>query len=106
MMGKLIRWPMLALLRFYQLLISPLLNAVGVRCRHEPTCSTYATEAIKRYGVWFGGWMTVARLLRCQPFDSLGATCGVDHVPQVITKPPFWAPWRIAVWRGTISELN
>ena len=58
-------------------------------------------EAIERYGFWPGGWMTLARLLRCHPFDWLGATHGVDNVPKSITKPPFWAPWRYGRWRGT-----
>ena len=45
--------------------------------------------------------MTLARLLRCHPFKRLGGTDGVDNVPETITKPPVWAPWRYGLWRGT-----
>lgn len=53
------------------------------------------------HGFWAGGWMTLARLCRCHPIKALGSTHGVDKVPKSITKPPFWAPWRYGVWRGT-----
>ena len=55
---------------------------VGYNCRHLPTCSVYADEAIERFGLWAGGWMTLARLLRCQPWG----TSGIDNVP--LTAPP------------------
>ena len=48
MMGKILSLPLLALLMLYKFLISPILQAVGVRCRHEPSCSTYSTDAIRR----------------------------------------------------------
>ena len=51
---------------------------VGYNCRHLPTCSVYGDEAIERFGLWAGGWMTLARLLRCQPWG----TSGIDNVPQ------------------------
>jgi putative membrane protein insertion efficiency factor len=50
------------LIRFYQLAISPLL---GPRCRYHPTCSEYAIEALRRYGIIKGGWLTIRRLGRC-----------------------------------------
>jgi putative membrane protein insertion efficiency factor len=62
-----------ALIAAYRLTLSPL---IGNTCRHLPTCSRYADEAIARHGLWAGGWMTVARLLRCQPFG----TSGLDFV--------------------------
>src|SRR6266404_1815564 len=55
---------------------------VGYNCRHLPTCSVYADEAIERFGLWGGGWMTLARLLRCQPWG----TSGIDNVP--LARPP------------------
>ena len=61
------------LIKAYQYTLSPL---VGFDCRHLPTCSDYADQAIERYGLWAGGWMTLARLLRCQPFG----TSGLDFV--------------------------
>ena len=54
-----------ALIWIYRHTLSSL---VGYNCRHLPTCSAYSDEAIERFGLWAGGWMTLARLLRCQPF--------------------------------------
>lgn len=83
------------LVKLYRYTLSPL---IGLNCRHLPTCSDYAEEAIGRYGLWAGGWMTLARLLRCHPFG----TSGLDFVPQ---KPPagahWYLPWRYGRWRGT-----
>ena len=82
------------LIWLYRHTLSPL---VGYNCRHLPTCSVYADEAIERFGLWAGGWMTLARLLRCQPWG----TSGIDLVP---TTPPahacWYLPWRYARWRG------
>ena len=83
------------LIRLYRYTLSPL---VGYECRHLPTCSHYAEEAIDRYGLWAGGWMTLARLLRCQPFG----TSGLDFVPEHLSPDARWyLPWRYARWRGT-----
>lgn len=83
------------LIRLYQVTLSPF---VGLECRHLPTCSAYGDEAIARFGLWAGGWMTLARVLRCHPFG----TRGLDFVPAEL--PP-WArwylPWRYGTWRGT-----
>jgi len=100
MIAKLISLPMIAALIIYKIFISPILSFFGVKCSHHPSCSSYAKLAISRHGPWFGGWMTLARLLRCQPWG----TCGVDNVPENITTPPIYAPWRVAMWRGTNSE--
>jgi putative membrane protein insertion efficiency factor len=59
----------LAMLRFYQRWISPL---IAPHCRFHPTCSAYAYEAIIRYGLWRGVALAVWRLLKCQPFHSGG----------------------------------
>ncbi len=64
----------LALIRFYQKFISPLL---GSNCRYYPSCSHYTYEAIERYGVARGGWMGMRRISRCHPF----AKGGFDPVP-------------------------
>lgn len=55
----------LAFIRFYQTCISP---CTPPSCRFTPTCSAYAYEAINKYGAIKGGWLTVKRLLRCNPF--------------------------------------
>ncbi|MCE2437504.1 MAG: membrane protein insertion efficiency factor YidD [Pseudomonadales bacterium] len=65
---------LLALVRAYQLVISPL---KGPTCRFYPTCSSYAVEAIEMHGGLRGTWLTVKRLLKCQPFHP----GGVDLVP-------------------------
>lgn len=83
------------LIRIYRLTLSPL---IGFECRHLPTCSDYADEALDRFGLWAGGWMTLARLLRCQPWG----TAGLDFVPQALpAKSRWYMPWRYARWRGT-----
>lgn len=83
------------LIKIYRYTLSPL---VGFRCRHLPTCSDYADEALDRFGLWAGGWMTLARLLRCQPFG----TSGLDFVPKTLPEKSRWyRPWRYARWRGT-----
>jgi uncharacterized protein len=98
--GWLLRLPRLAgraLIWIYRHTLSPL---VGYNCRHLPTCSVYGDEAIERFGLWGGGWMTLARLLRCQPWG----TSGIDNVP--LTRPPgacWYLPWRYGRWRGVNS---
>lgn len=79
----------------YRLTLSPF---VGSDCRHIPSCSSYAAEAVERFGLWAGGWMTLARLCRCQPLG----TSGLDFVPRTIPAHAHWfLPWRYGRWRGT-----
>jgi putative membrane protein insertion efficiency factor len=83
-----------AIIWIYRHTLSPL---VGYNCRHLPTCSVYGDEAIARFGLWGGGWMTLARVLRCHPWG----TSGIDNVP--LTKPvgaQWYRPWRFGRWRG------
>jgi putative membrane protein insertion efficiency factor len=63
------------LVRGYQLFISPVLPQ---SCRYQPTCSTYALEAIQRHGAGRGGWLAVQRILRCHPWGR----SGWDPVPE------------------------
>jgi uncharacterized protein len=92
------RLPRLAgrgLLAIYRFTLSPL---IGPRCRHLPTCSDYADEAVGRFGLWAGGWMVMARILRCQPLG----TSGLDFVPAALPETSCWyLPWRYGRWRGT-----
>ena len=59
----------IALLKGYKLLVSPLLPSA---CRYYPTCSEYMMEAATRYGVLRGVWMGMKRLGRCHPFHEGG----------------------------------
>jgi uncharacterized protein len=71
---------------------------IGFNCRHLPTCSAYADEAVGRFGLWAGGWMTLARLCRCHPLG----TSGLDFVPASLPDRARWyLPWRYGRWRGT-----
>ena len=56
---------LLKLIRFYQRHISPYRPAC---CRFTPTCSAYAMEAIRKYGALKGSYLSLKRLLRCNPF--------------------------------------
>ena len=49
-----------------------------IRCRYRPTCSAYAVEAVRKYGIAKGGWMGLRRIARCQPSVPMGT---VDPVP-------------------------
>jgi hypothetical protein len=81
------------LIKAYRYTLSPL---VGFHCRHLPTCSDYADQAIDRFGLWAGGWMTLARLLRCHPWGS----SGLDLVPDSLPAESHWyLPWRFGRWR-------
>ena len=64
----------LALIRVYQVLTPPLYRG---GCRHHPTCSEYAKEAITRHGLLKGGRMALTRIARCHPLGS----AGYDPVP-------------------------
>jgi putative membrane protein insertion efficiency factor len=54
---------------FYRYCISPFTSA---SCRYTPTCSEYALQAIKKYGPFKGGWLTVKRIGRCHPWGGHG----------------------------------
>jgi putative membrane protein insertion efficiency factor len=84
-----------AFIKLYRYTLSPL---IGFDCRHLPTCSDYGDQALDRFGLWAGGWMTLARLLRCQPWG----TSGLDFVAEALPEKSRWyMPWRYARWRGT-----
>jgi len=76
---KLVSMVLLALIRGYQLLISPLFPP---SCRYFPTCSDYARQAVAVHGPFKGAWLALGRLLRCHPWGGLG----YDPVPEKSTR--------------------
>jgi len=62
----------------YQVLISPFFPA---SCRFYPTCSSYSIQALKKHGVLKGTFLSVNRIIRCNPFNP----GGVDPVPEEFT---------------------
>jgi len=71
---RILSYPFILLIWIYQRFISPLL---GAKCRFTPTCSNYAVEAFKKYGVFKGFWLAVKRIARCHPWGG----SGYDPVP-------------------------
>jgi len=71
---KLLAVPFILLIKIYQLLISPLFPS---SCRYIPTCSHYTLEALKKYGIFKGGWLGIKRISRCHPWGG----SGYDPVP-------------------------
>lgn len=66
----------LGLIHLYRWILSPLLPAA---CRYRPSCSEYGLEAISRHGFVRGGWMTLCRIARCNPWGGHG----YDPVPDI-----------------------
>jgi len=89
-------WLMLRLIRLYQLTLSAF---IGRSCRHLPSCSDYAMEAIRLHGAWAGFWLGFWRVLRCHPLG----THGLDPVPEEGVEPYdplFWRYRRFGVCGG------
>lgn len=78
-------------IRIYQLTIRPW---TGWPCRHLPTCSDYALEAIDRNGAWKGLWLMLSRLSRCRPWG----THGYDPVPDLSGERHPFRPWLYGRW--------
>ena len=73
-LGKLLAWPLLALVWLYRYTISPFL---GNNCRYQPTCSEYAIEALREHGAFRGTWLAAKRISKCHPWGG----SGYDPVP-------------------------
>ena len=71
---KIITKALVGLIRIYRTFVSPVM---GPRCRHIPSCSEYALDAIKKRGIISGVLLTSKRILKCRP----GGTSGYDPVP-------------------------
>ncbi|MDQ6843424.1 MAG: membrane protein insertion efficiency factor YidD [Bacteroidota bacterium] len=66
---EILTFPFIGLIKLYQLIISPWL---GPSCRYTPTCSQYGIEALKKYGLFKGLWLTIKRIARCHPWGGQG----------------------------------
>ena len=72
---EILSWPFMALVYFYRYVISPLKPS---SCRYHPSCSVYALEAFKKHGPLVGFFLSVRRVLWCQPWGGYGK----DEVPE------------------------
>jgi len=68
-------FPFILLIKVYQIGLSPMLGPN--KCRYQPTCSNYALEALKKYGLFKGGYLAAKRILSCHPWGG----SGYDPVP-------------------------
>lgn len=72
--ARVLALPFRGLVWLYRYGLSPL---IGANCRYHPTCSAYAEEALRRHGLFRGGWLAVKRIARCHPWGGSGE----DPVP-------------------------
>ena len=68
-------YPTIIIIRFYQILLSPIIRP---NCRYSPSCSEYAIIALKEHGLLKGIYLSILRILKCNPFGGHGQ----DHVPK------------------------
>ena len=68
------RYIFIFFIKIYQRTLSRMMPS---SCRFYPSCSEYGVQAIQKYGFFKGGWLTIKRIARCQPFHS----GGYDPVP-------------------------
>ncbi len=83
--GKASCWVAKAPVHAYRWTLKPLL---GMECRHLPTCSEYALDAIDLNGAWRGSWLAASRICRCHPWG----TSGFDPPPDIREKSHPFAP--------------
>jgi putative membrane protein insertion efficiency factor len=75
LIDRLLSAVLLVLIEAYRLLVSPM---IGPCCRHAPSCSAYAMEAVRVHGALRGSWLALKRVCRCHPFER----GGYDPVPE------------------------
>ncbi len=72
--GRIASGLLIGIMRFWRVALSPM---TGPNCRFHPTCSCYGIEAVSQHGSLRGGWLTMKRILRCNPWSA----GGYDPVP-------------------------
>ena len=79
MLNKIVTFPLIFLIRGYQIIISPM---IGSNCRFMPTCSEYAMESLRTHGLIKGIFLTIKRVGKCHPWGSHG----YDPIPTKMGK--------------------
>lgn len=79
LLSNILIFPLVVLIKVYQLFISPIFPS---RCRYQPTCSHYAVEALKEWGIFKGTYLAARRILSCHPWGGFG----YDPVPKKTDK--------------------
>ena len=74
---------LIGIVKAYRLFLSPWL---GSACRFEPTCSVYALQALQVHGAAAGSYLTVSRILRCQPWCAGGCDPVPTESPRLFTR--------------------
>lgn len=92
LIDSIFKWPAMGLIILYRYTFSAFM---GRGCRYEPSCSLFTLKAMRAFGFWRGGWMGLARLVRCRP----GCAHGYDPVPEKLPDGATWYnPWRYGTW--------
>ena len=81
MINKILSYKLILIIKIYQLIISPIL---GQNCRYLPTCSEYSIDALKKFGLLKGLYISFKRILSCHPIKFLGGGEGFDPVDKKI----------------------
>ena len=74
MINKILTYPFIIIIKFYQSFISPL---IGSNCRYTPTCSTYSIDSLKKHGLIKGMFLSIKRISKCNSLFK----GGYDPVP-------------------------
>ena len=74
MLKKILIFPFVFLIKIYQNIISPLFPPT---CRYTPTCSEYAIQSLKKYGLVKGVYLSIKRIVNCHPWGG----SGYDPIP-------------------------
>lgn len=60
------------LFKIYKITLSPFFEYLGIKCKYYPTCSEYSKQALEKYGLIKGSFLSIKRILKCNPFSKGG----------------------------------